>query len=211
LDYRNPMHQPTQRRKGWGTVLGWTAAGFVALALLVSILLPRMGRARETAKRVKCASNLKQIGLAALLYSNENRGQLPPDFSAMLLTQDITAEVFTCPSTATYKAAGADTQQVVTSLLAGDHLDYAWVGAGLKNDAPADVILAFDLERHVPKEGATGTGMNVLTADGVAQFVDEATAKAIWAHFVSGTRPIRLSSCTTPAPTSAPSSTSPLP
>ena len=206
LDYRNPMHQPTQRRKGWRTVLGWTAAGFVALALLVSMLLPSMGRARETAKRVMCASNLKQIGLAALLYSNDHGGQYPPDFPTMLQTQDITAEVFTCPSTPTDRATGATTQRVVASLLAGDHLDYAWVGAGLKNDAPAEVVLAFDLERHVPRDAATTTGMNVLTADGVAQFVDEATAKAIWAQFASGVRPVRMPRTPTPAPASAPAS-----
>jgi len=47
------------------------------IALLISILLPSLNRARETANRVKCASNLKQIGLAMLLYANENRGAFP--------------------------------------------------------------------------------------------------------------------------------------
>lgn len=47
------------------------------IALLISILLPSLNRARETANRVKCASNLKQIGQAILLYSNENRNAYP--------------------------------------------------------------------------------------------------------------------------------------
>lgn len=47
------------------------------IALLISILLPSLNRARETANRVKCASNLKQIGQAILLYSNENRNAFP--------------------------------------------------------------------------------------------------------------------------------------
>src|SRR5215472_6482665 len=47
------------------------------IALLISILLPSLNRARETANRVKCASNLRQIGQAILLYANENKQQYP--------------------------------------------------------------------------------------------------------------------------------------
>jgi prepilin-type N-terminal cleavage/methylation domain-containing protein/prepilin-type processing-associated H-X9-DG protein len=47
------------------------------IALLISILLPSLNRARETANRVKCASNLKQIGQAILMYTNENQGSYP--------------------------------------------------------------------------------------------------------------------------------------
>src|SRR5256714_2447666 len=47
------------------------------IALLISILLPSLNRARETANRVKCASNLRQIGQAVLMYANENKGAYP--------------------------------------------------------------------------------------------------------------------------------------
>src|ERR1051325_11601548 len=47
------------------------------IALLISILLPSLNRARETANRVKCSSNLRQIGQAMLLYSNDNKGNYP--------------------------------------------------------------------------------------------------------------------------------------
>src|SRR4029079_19249696 len=47
------------------------------IALLISILLPSLNRARETANRVKCSSNLRQIGQALLLYSNDNKGNYP--------------------------------------------------------------------------------------------------------------------------------------
>jgi hypothetical protein len=43
----------------------------------------RPGRARETANRVKCASNLRQIGQAILLYSNENRGAYPRTYTTI--------------------------------------------------------------------------------------------------------------------------------
>jgi prepilin-type N-terminal cleavage/methylation domain-containing protein/prepilin-type processing-associated H-X9-DG protein len=47
------------------------------IALLISILLPSLSRARETANRVKCGSNLRQLGQAMLLYANENNGNYP--------------------------------------------------------------------------------------------------------------------------------------
>jgi prepilin-type N-terminal cleavage/methylation domain-containing protein/prepilin-type processing-associated H-X9-DG protein len=47
------------------------------IALLISILLPSLSKARETANRVKCGSNLRQIGQALLLYANENKGDYP--------------------------------------------------------------------------------------------------------------------------------------
>jgi prepilin-type N-terminal cleavage/methylation domain-containing protein/prepilin-type processing-associated H-X9-DG protein len=47
------------------------------IALLISILLPSLNRARETANRVKCAANLKAIGNSLLMYSNDNKGAYP--------------------------------------------------------------------------------------------------------------------------------------
>jgi prepilin-type N-terminal cleavage/methylation domain-containing protein/prepilin-type processing-associated H-X9-DG protein len=47
------------------------------IALLISILLPALSRARETANRIKCASNLRQLGLAMVMYTNDNKGYFP--------------------------------------------------------------------------------------------------------------------------------------
>jgi len=47
------------------------------IALLVSILLPSLGRAREQAKQVKCLSNLRQLGMAFVMYTNDNRYHFP--------------------------------------------------------------------------------------------------------------------------------------
>ncbi len=41
------------------------------IALLVSILLPSLNRAREQANRVKCSNNLRQIALAVKMYANQ--------------------------------------------------------------------------------------------------------------------------------------------
>ncbi len=47
------------------------------IALLVSILLPALGRAREQAKQVSCLSNLRQLGNAFIMYVNNNKGYFP--------------------------------------------------------------------------------------------------------------------------------------
>ncbi len=43
------------------------------IAILVSLLLPALSSARESARTAACGSNLRQLGVAALAYSNENR------------------------------------------------------------------------------------------------------------------------------------------
>ena len=47
------------------------------IALLVSLLLPALNQAREHAKRVVCASNIRQLYLGIELYGQSNDGQMP--------------------------------------------------------------------------------------------------------------------------------------
>jgi len=47
------------------------------IALLASMLLPALQQARDAARTIKCASNLKQIGLAFQMYANDWDGWLP--------------------------------------------------------------------------------------------------------------------------------------
>jgi prepilin-type processing-associated H-X9-DG protein len=136
-------------------------------ALMVSILLPSLNRAKETANRVKCASNLKQIGLAALIYTNDNRGQHAPTLGDLLRTQDLTIDVFACPSSG---------NEVPAEIRAGDmdakvawvneQSSYLWAGAGKNNNMRADQVLAYErMHNH------DGDGINILFGDGHVEFL----------------------------------------
>jgi len=52
------------------------------IALLISILLPVLGKARDHANRVACISNIRQIGIAFRMYAGDNKDWCP--FSAPL-------------------------------------------------------------------------------------------------------------------------------
>ncbi len=48
------------------------------IAILASLILPALARARESARRAACAGNLKQLALIHKMFADENRGQWVP-------------------------------------------------------------------------------------------------------------------------------------
>jgi prepilin-type processing-associated H-X9-DG protein len=164
-------------------LVGW--AGYALL--MASILVPSLGRARETANRVKCAANMRQIGLAILLYSNENRGAYPPRLEDLLLTQDITSQAFVCPSTPDTPAPGTSPQTFAQNLSTGGHLSYVYVGADMTNTtaSPATIVLYEAMTNHA------NDGMNVLYGDGHVEFQTAAEAQRILNELNSGHNPPR--------------------
>jgi prepilin-type processing-associated H-X9-DG protein len=173
----------------------------------------------EGSGRVKCASNLRQIGQAILLYSNENRGAYPrtafepgpvviptwgtgapttQPFSAegpasndvsaalflLLRTQEITAEVFTCPTSNAEKwdfGGGANTalnwsnwegrpgiQKCLSYSYQNPYADDAAVKSGFKlnNDISPEFAVAADINP------GTSRGANVLVISTTASAKD---------------------------------------
>ncbi len=47
------------------------------IALLISILLPSLGNARETARQIKCASTMRQYGIGTIAYQGDYDGAIP--------------------------------------------------------------------------------------------------------------------------------------
>src|SRR5687768_8239735 len=58
------------------TLIEWL--GVIAIiAILAALLLPALARAKEKTKATKCFSNGKQIGLALMMYTDDNQETLP--------------------------------------------------------------------------------------------------------------------------------------
>ncbi len=50
------------------------------IAILASMLLPALARAKEKARRISCTSEVKQISLAMMMYVSDNSSRYPPRF-----------------------------------------------------------------------------------------------------------------------------------
>src|SRR5580658_7205894 len=49
------------------------------IAILAALLLPSLGRSKENAQGIQCMNNLRQLGLAWVMYSHDNLGWLVPN------------------------------------------------------------------------------------------------------------------------------------
>src|SRR5687768_10984405 len=47
------------------------------IAVLMGILLPALQRAKESARKTECSSNLRQVAVTFIMYANENKQKLP--------------------------------------------------------------------------------------------------------------------------------------
>ena len=52
------------------------------IAILASLLLPALAKAKERAKQTTCISNVKQIAIASFMYVDDNENKYPPRFPA---------------------------------------------------------------------------------------------------------------------------------
>ena len=127
------------------------------IALLAAILFPAFGRARENGRRASCSSNLKQIGLGLIQYSQDNDEFLIADwYGTQTETQPPTTanpdykwmdagfpyikseQVFTCPSARLERAKPYVNQQRLTNPTPdyGSYIIVHGYGANVTNRTP---------------------------------------------------------------------------
>ena len=103
-------HPNSHRRHGFTLVELLVVIGIIAV--LISILLPALSKARQVAYRTECLSNLRQAGMYFAMYANEQKGFLPPenpsfiralppsmhDYFDLHYTHGAGGKVFYCPT-----------------------------------------------------------------------------------------------------------------
>ena len=160
------------------------------IAILAGMLLPVLSKAREKARRVNCAGNMKQIGLSILMYSGDYGGFFPnirtfgdgttngqtagnwQPLGSMQYVADNDNKVWTCPSVTVEKS---DCQAS----------NYRYVGSGLKddNDSATLVTLGYDASGNHPEN----QWMNALFIDGHVEGAKPDGTKGITFNIPGGT------------------------
>jgi prepilin-type N-terminal cleavage/methylation domain-containing protein/prepilin-type processing-associated H-X9-DG protein len=104
--FKNETCPPAPRRGAFTLVELLVVIGIIAV--LISILLPALGRAREQGRTVACLSNLRQIGIAATSYATTFKGYTVPGYADTVATANGTL---------------ADAENYATMLVNGKFLD----------------------------------------------------------------------------------------
>jgi prepilin-type processing-associated H-X9-DG protein len=146
-----------------------------APALVSSILLPSLNRARDTSNRVKCAGNERQIGQAILLYANEHKGRYPQDLGTLVKSEPIDLDAFICPASGdsvpqNIRTAPKDAQATWVN----DNSNFVYIGQGLNFNAPADAVVLYERADNHDQEG-----MNMLYADGHVEWNEMEVAEKL--------------------------------
>ncbi|MBI4026520.1 MAG: DUF1559 domain-containing protein [Verrucomicrobia bacterium] len=104
--------------RSWSFTLIELLVVVAIISILAALLLPALKRAKESAKRVQCMNNLKQIGISCMLYAGDNDDWFPPTGNYTQPAKDISFfinpslypqfaqansraywEIYRCPST----------------------------------------------------------------------------------------------------------------
>ncbi len=115
------------------------------IAILASMLLPALSKARAAAQAIKCVSNLKQVGLAMVMYAGEHGQYMPPPIRKedraywsdyLWYMNYLNKEVFICPSW----RQGQDSPYPVWSYAINTYIKQSHSGDGMEGSLKIDSI-----------------------------------------------------------------------
>lgn len=158
------------------------------IALLAGFLVPTLIRGRMEARKVKCLSNLREIGRAAQIYADSvgggryplAEGANPPAHMSLQLVADYLGadakpELFICPESARNQA---EVDYTITDRcsfqLTEDNVSYAYTIRKLTTTSGSNWVLAADDSMQDAENGITENhrdGINVVFAGGDARWV----------------------------------------
>jgi hypothetical protein len=178
----------TSRRTVRGRAIAITALTIGCLELVFAgLVIPFAHRSAEEAeRRIRCASHLRALGFALMLYSNEHRGALPDRLEDLPLSEQVTGDEFICPSS-TETPAGGTGKQLAASLQLPGHQSYIYLGKGRTYYQGYDAVLIYESLGH--HGNRFGEGFNVLLNDGSAIYLHGPMARKISAELQSGMNP----------------------
>ena len=177
-----------RKPRGWVVGVASVAGAVVLVVLLLLALLPPLNRARESANRVKCMNNLRQLGQAMMIYANVNSAQFPDTLDKLL--PYVSSDALVCPSCDHTPAPGQTPQIQAANLYKGGHVSYVYAGAGYGTNTtgvnPATTPVMYEpLTDHAE-------GINVLYLDGSVSFLPKGAAQAMLAQQVKRGAPVTV-------------------
>ena len=138
-----------------GLIMGYLSIPYtVVLAVLaavalpaLAVALPELARNKGRSQSVSCVNNLKQIGLAARIWSNEHNEIFPPSFASMS-NELVKPRLLVCPEDKTKKPAAN-----FTELSPAQNVSYEYLRPNAKEaDVAAQIVF------RCPIHGSTVLG-----------------------------------------------------